>query len=230
MSGGAVGGLSNVAMGGDFWEGFAQGGITAGLSFAMNRIAAEMHKGEVTAGPPDETKPSNKDDKVSPENMPRPKDAEKAAHDPALNAKRQEVLEAQAKEGKERIYAIVRKDGKLEAWIKKVELTDTKTSSKSYVDYFREVIRKISTLRNGGAKVELIEYGHTHPTFDQYGVRMSQSWEGPDSSSIRDVFHIALAVGEPMYQTVLSNGGVFIVQAKGTYANFDVMGHLYNTN
>jgi hypothetical protein len=42
MSGGTVGGLSNVAMGGDFWEGFAQGGITAGLSFAANAVAEEI--------------------------------------------------------------------------------------------------------------------------------------------------------------------------------------------
>jgi hypothetical protein len=39
MSGGVVGGLSSVAMGGDFWQGFTQGAASAGLSFAANSIA-----------------------------------------------------------------------------------------------------------------------------------------------------------------------------------------------
>ncbi len=42
MSGGVVGGLSNVAMGGDFWQGFTQGAISAGLSYAANAIAGEI--------------------------------------------------------------------------------------------------------------------------------------------------------------------------------------------
>jgi RHS repeat-associated protein len=39
LSGGTVGGLSTAAMGGDFWDGFTQGGASAGLSYAASRIA-----------------------------------------------------------------------------------------------------------------------------------------------------------------------------------------------
>jgi hypothetical protein len=39
LTGGVVGGLSSVAMGGDFWQGFTQGAASAGLSFAANSIA-----------------------------------------------------------------------------------------------------------------------------------------------------------------------------------------------
>lgn len=42
MSGGVVGGLSNVAMGGDFWQGFTQGALSAGLSYAANAIVREI--------------------------------------------------------------------------------------------------------------------------------------------------------------------------------------------
>jgi hypothetical protein len=42
MSGGVVGGLSSVAMGGDFWQGFTQGAASAGLSFAANAVAVQM--------------------------------------------------------------------------------------------------------------------------------------------------------------------------------------------
>jgi hypothetical protein len=42
LSGGVVGGLSSVAMGGDFWQGFTQGAANAGLSFAANEIAGEI--------------------------------------------------------------------------------------------------------------------------------------------------------------------------------------------
>jgi hypothetical protein len=45
MSGGVVGGLSSVAMGGDFWQGFTQGAASAGLSFAANEIAGEVSEG-----------------------------------------------------------------------------------------------------------------------------------------------------------------------------------------
>ncbi len=43
MSGGVVGGLSNVAMGGDFWQGFTMSAAMAGLSFAGSEIAAQIH-------------------------------------------------------------------------------------------------------------------------------------------------------------------------------------------
>jgi hypothetical protein len=42
MEGGVVGGLSNVAMGGDFWHGFTEGFESAGLSFAVNDVVKEM--------------------------------------------------------------------------------------------------------------------------------------------------------------------------------------------
>jgi hypothetical protein len=47
MSGGVVGGLSSVAMGGDFWQGFTQGAASAGLSFAANEIAGEIKNASV---------------------------------------------------------------------------------------------------------------------------------------------------------------------------------------
>jgi hypothetical protein len=50
MSGGTVGGLSNVAMGGDFWRGFTMGAVSAGLSFAGNMVANNIHAHTRTAG------------------------------------------------------------------------------------------------------------------------------------------------------------------------------------
>jgi hypothetical protein len=44
LSGGVVGGLSSVAMGGDFWKGFTQGAASAGLSFAANSIANNIEE------------------------------------------------------------------------------------------------------------------------------------------------------------------------------------------
>ena len=42
MAGGTVGGLTNLAMGGNFWQGFTQGGVAAGISFAGNVIEGEI--------------------------------------------------------------------------------------------------------------------------------------------------------------------------------------------
>jgi hypothetical protein len=62
MSGGTVGGLSSVAMGGDFWRGFTMGAVSAGLSFAGNLIAVEIESANYTVqGSPNEpdTSPIN---------------------------------------------------------------------------------------------------------------------------------------------------------------------------
>lgn len=42
LEGGVVGGMANVAMGGDFWHGFTQGFESAGLSFMGSQIANEI--------------------------------------------------------------------------------------------------------------------------------------------------------------------------------------------
>ncbi|MEJ2422700.1 MAG: hypothetical protein P8018_13545 [Acidobacteriota bacterium] len=42
MEGGVVGGLSNVAMGGDFWQGFTNGFENAGLSFVAADVAGKV--------------------------------------------------------------------------------------------------------------------------------------------------------------------------------------------
>lgn len=45
LSGGAVGGLASVAMGGSFNEGFKIGFISAGMSYAGNEIAGAIEAG-----------------------------------------------------------------------------------------------------------------------------------------------------------------------------------------
>jgi hypothetical protein len=46
MSGGVVGGLSSVAMGGDFWQGFTSAAVAAGVSLAANAVAGEIENAQ----------------------------------------------------------------------------------------------------------------------------------------------------------------------------------------
>ncbi|MEJ2420892.1 MAG: hypothetical protein P8018_04035, partial [Acidobacteriota bacterium] len=47
MEGGVIGGISNVAMGGDFWKGFTEGVESAGLSFVAGKLAIAIKEASV---------------------------------------------------------------------------------------------------------------------------------------------------------------------------------------
>jgi hypothetical protein len=63
LSGGIVGGLTSVAMGGDFWRGFAYSGASAGLSYAASEVAGAIgtaaESGGVSLGPEEGNESSN---------------------------------------------------------------------------------------------------------------------------------------------------------------------------